>query len=223
MAYETDRFSDYVDVAERIRIFRDRHPEGSLQPLDPEHPFQVLEVGGQIFVAYTAVAYRHPDDPRPGIAVSWEPFPGKTPYTAGSELMNAETAAWGRAIVAALAADTKKVASLDEVRARRASQGQPRISEEQALEMGRANVEALRSASQTRQDAPRGEQSDDMGRGAPATEAQERALYAISKKLGRTAPPKGSYTKSQAGAAIEKLQAELDAKTAAAGDQEEPF
>ena len=205
MAYETDRFSDYVDVAERIRIFRDRHPEGSLQPLDPADPFRIVEVGGQIFVAYTAVAYRHPDDPRPGIAVSWEPFPGKTPYTAGSELMNAETAAWGRAIVAALAADTKKVASLDEVRTRRAD----------------TKLQAVPDAHQTRQDAPRGEQTDDMGRGAPATEAQERALFAISKKLGKLPPPKGSYTKSQAGAAIEKLQAELDSKTAT--DQEEPF
>jgi hypothetical protein len=28
---------------------------------------------------------------RPGIGMAWEPFPGRTPYTKASELMNAET------------------------------------------------------------------------------------------------------------------------------------
>ena len=44
-----------------------------------------------------------------------------TPYTKNSELQNAETSAWGRAIVAVLAADTRKgVASRSEVEARQA-------------------------------------------------------------------------------------------------------
>ena len=43
-------------------------------------------------------------------------MPGKTPYTRDSEVMVAETSAWGRAIVAALAGDTKRgVASKEEV------------------------------------------------------------------------------------------------------------
>ena len=68
-----------------------------------------------------AYAYRTPDDPRPGIGHAQESFPGKTPYTRDSELMNAETSAWGRSIVAVLAADTRRgVASRDEVAARRA-------------------------------------------------------------------------------------------------------
>jgi hypothetical protein len=50
-------------------------------------------------------------------------FPGRTPYTKGSELQNAETSAWGRAIVAVGAADTKKgIASSEEVRNRRGEQ-----------------------------------------------------------------------------------------------------
>lgn len=200
MAYENDRFSDYVDVAERIRIFRERYPDGALQPLDPSQPFQIVEVGGQTFIQYTAVAYKGPGDQLPGIAVSWEPFPGKTPYTAGSELMNAETAAWGRAIVAALAADTKKIASLDEVRARR-----------EARETGHP------SAQEAPQEAKR---PDSWPEAEPATQPQERALYAISKKLGKLPPPKGSLTKSVAGKLIETLQAELDARPA---DTEEPF
>ena len=48
---------------------------------------------------------------------AFEPIPGKTSYTKDSEVMNAETSAWGRAIVA-LGFETKKIASADEVRAR---------------------------------------------------------------------------------------------------------
>jgi hypothetical protein len=112
---------DYNDVANRIREFRAKHPEGSLRPVNPEQPVTVIEVGGQVFLQYVAAAYRSPDDPCPGIGVAWEVFPGRTPFTKGSEAMVAETSAWGRAIVAALAADTKNgVASADEVRAAQA-------------------------------------------------------------------------------------------------------
>lgn len=117
--------ADYVDVAERISIFRAKYPDGSLAPADPAQPFQLLTVGDQTFVVVVAAAYRSPDDPRPGIGMAQELIPGRTPYTRGSELQNAETSAWGRAIVATLAADTKKVASADEVRNRRAEQSEP--------------------------------------------------------------------------------------------------
>lgn len=112
--------SGYVDVAERIREFSEKHPEGSLQPLNLDKPFIVTLVEDKTFVVYTAAAYRSPDDIRPGVGVAWEPFPGKTNFTRDSEVMNAETSAWGRAIVAALAADTQKIASAEEVRNRAA-------------------------------------------------------------------------------------------------------
>jgi hypothetical protein len=124
-----DRLGDYVDVAERIRIFRERYPNGSLQPLNPEEPFRIVDLGSATYIVYIAAAYRDPDDPRPGVGSAWEPFPGRTPYTKDSELMVAETSAWGRAIVATLAADSKKVASLDEVRARKAAGDTPRRPE----------------------------------------------------------------------------------------------
>ena len=111
--------SDYVDVAERISILREKYPNASLQPLNHAHPYTIETIGDSVFVVYTAACYRSPDDPTPGVGTAWEPFPGRTPYTKDSEVMVAETSAWGRAIVAALAADTKRgVASQEEVRNR---------------------------------------------------------------------------------------------------------
>lgn len=102
---------DYVDVAERIREFRDKHPQGSLQGEVVRWPTEEFP-----FIAYRAEAYRDPEDPRPGIGWAYENFPGQTNFTRNSELQNAETSAWGRAIVASLAADTKRgIASKQEV------------------------------------------------------------------------------------------------------------
>jgi hypothetical protein len=116
-----DRLSDYNDVASRMREFFEKHPEGSLRPWNPDEPYQVVSIGDRTFIAYTAQARRTPDDPNPGIGTAWEPFPGRTPYTKDSELMNAETSAWGRAILAVGAADTRKgIASREEVRNRQA-------------------------------------------------------------------------------------------------------
>ena len=110
---------DYKDVPSRLAEFKAKHPDGSLQPADLSKPFEVVIVGERTFIAYIAAAYRGPDDPRPGIGVAWETFPGKTTYTRDSELQNAETSAWGRAVVAALAADTRMgIASREDVRNR---------------------------------------------------------------------------------------------------------
>lgn len=118
---------DYIDVASRIVEFRGKYPEGSLQQQD----LQFVDFAGGSWVVYTAAAYRTPDDARPGVGTAWEPVPGKTSFTRDSELQNAETAAWGRAIVAALAADTKKgIASSEEVRNRQPEVGQPKTAPE---------------------------------------------------------------------------------------------
>jgi hypothetical protein len=106
---------DYIDVATRIVEFREKFPTGSLQQLD----LKFIDFAGKSWVVYTAAAYRTPDDARPGVGTAWEPVPGPTRFTKDSEVQNAETAAWGRAMVAALAVDTKQgVASMQEVRNR---------------------------------------------------------------------------------------------------------
>lgn len=106
----------YIDVPQRIAEFREKYPNGCLQPVDLNEPVRVVSVGDKTFLQYVAAAYRTPDDARPGIGTAWEVFPGKTPFTKDSEAMNVETSAWGRAIVAVLAADTKQgIASQTEV------------------------------------------------------------------------------------------------------------
>lgn len=139
MAFDSKGLDDYIDVAQRIAEFRTKHPEGSLQPLNPAEPFEVRDLVGTdkngkevrgTFIVYIAAAYRSPEDLRPGIGCAYEVFPGRTPYTAGSELQNAETAAWGRAIVAALGGDARAgVASRQEVRNRQAERDEPAPSQ----------------------------------------------------------------------------------------------
>jgi hypothetical protein len=110
-----DSFLDnYVDVAERIRDFKAQFPDGALRQVGLEF----VNVGGKDYVVYTAAAYRSPEDLIPGIGTAWEPIPGATPYTRGSEVMVAETSAWGRAMIASLAVESQRIASKQEVKNR---------------------------------------------------------------------------------------------------------
>jgi hypothetical protein len=136
--------------------------------------------------------------------------------------MNAETSAWGRAIVAALAADTKKVASMDEVNARRQENAR-----REAQSIGHPSAEPRQSAPEAPQDASNWQGTNTEPH---ITEGQERAIYAISKALGKPTP--GNYknfTKRHAGDVIEKLKQEQEAKAAPARPveqyepAEEPF
>lgn len=113
---------DYIDVATRIVEFRKQYPEGRLRRAD----LQFIDFAGKSWVVYTAEAWRTPDDPAPAQGTAWEPVPGPTQFTRDSEVQNAETAAWGRAMVAALAVDTKKgIASQEEVRNRQTEESDP--------------------------------------------------------------------------------------------------
>lgn len=127
MAFNMD---GYNDVASRMREFYEKYPDGTLQG---SYEFKQIPIyikdkesgdaklaGEKTIIIYTARAYRGPDDQLPGVGTASEPIPGLTPYTKDSEIMNAETSAWGRAILAVGAADTKKgIASRDEVASRK--------------------------------------------------------------------------------------------------------
>ena len=118
----------YVDVAKRLERFYARFPDGSVQ-MDPP---TFVEVLGQQFVWAQARAYRHPDDPRPGIGTAWEQIPGKTPYTRGSELMVLETSSWGRAIAAVMPIGDK-IATAQEVKAAQSRTSDPVAETSQAM------------------------------------------------------------------------------------------
>lgn len=107
---------DYKQVDERLREFFEKYPDGRLESEVVHWP-----TDGNGFIAVKAYVYRSPDDQHPATGLAWEPVPGTTPYTRNSELQNAETSAWGRALVAGGYADTKHgIASAEEVRNRRA-------------------------------------------------------------------------------------------------------
>lgn len=113
--------TDYVEVHQRMVTFFERFPEGSLV-MDPP---QVIEVAGQAYMIGQARAYRTPDDAAPGVGTAWEPVPGTTNFTRGSEPQNLETSCWGRAM-AALGIETKTgIASAHEVRMARGREQRP--------------------------------------------------------------------------------------------------
>lgn len=102
-----DRLASYITVNERIDAFYAKYPEGSLQ--------SEMVMLTDTIVVFKASAFRTADDAKPGIGHSSLAIPGTTPYTRGSEIENAETSAWGRAL-AALGFEVKRgIASRDEI------------------------------------------------------------------------------------------------------------
>jgi hypothetical protein len=85
---------DYVEVKDRIRILYELYPQARLVT----RRVAIEQLSDGEYVVVHALAYRTPDDPYPGTGTSWMKVPGTTNYTRGSEVENAETSAWGRAI-----------------------------------------------------------------------------------------------------------------------------
>lgn len=105
--------SNYTTVNERILTFFQRYPQGVIST----HPAKIVEIGGSTFISVICEMYTTPDAP-PILAEAWEPFPGKTPYTRDSEMMNAATSAIGRAAMQAGIGIDKAGASAEEVKNR---------------------------------------------------------------------------------------------------------
>ena len=103
--------SNYVDVKTRIRMFLEAYPDGRLVT-DRVEIWQDVEPPR---VVVKALAYRTPDDPLPGVGWSWLIIPGSSNFTRGSEIENAETSAWGRAMGALGIGIEASIASADEV------------------------------------------------------------------------------------------------------------
>lgn len=110
---------DYKEVSERVRDLYAKHPDAVLTG-----GFEIKGIGDKTYVIYRAECIRAPGE-EPCVGFAQEEIPGRTPYTKGSEIQNAETSAWGRAIVAAGASESKRIASADEIRSARARETAP--------------------------------------------------------------------------------------------------
>lgn len=107
MSYD---LSSYIDVKQKVELFLQAHPEGSLQ-----FTFMGVCEHNEQMIWGIAYAYRNPNDLKPGIGHAQELAIGKTNFTRGSELQNLETSAWGRAISALGIGLTAGIATKDEV------------------------------------------------------------------------------------------------------------
>ena len=105
---------DYVDVPTRLAEALKRWPDLRIQETKPI----IVTVDSQQYVEISCTVWRDLDDLIPMIAYCWEPIPGRTPYTKGSEMMNASTSCLGRALGFLGMGIGKSIASRNEVQAR---------------------------------------------------------------------------------------------------------
>ena len=105
-----DYLKNYIEVKDRIQMFYDKFPEGTLH-------FQykgVLEFNGETYIYGEAFAY--PERDKMAYASGWamERVPAKG-FGRGSEMQLLETSCWGRSIAALGIAVTRSIASREEV------------------------------------------------------------------------------------------------------------
>ena len=105
---------DYVDVPTRLAEALKRWPNLRIQETKPI----IVTVDSQQYVEISCTVWRDLDDLIPMIAYCWEPIPGRTPYTKGSEMMNASTSCLGRCLGFLGMGIGKSIASRNEVQAR---------------------------------------------------------------------------------------------------------
>jgi len=105
---------DYVDVPTRLAEALKRWPDLRIQETKPI----IVIVDNQQYVEICCYVWRDAADQKPSIAYCWEPIPGRTPYTKGSEMMNASTSCLGRALGFLGMGIGKSIASRNEVQAR---------------------------------------------------------------------------------------------------------
>jgi len=85
---------DYNEVADRVRGFNEEYPAGRINTFA-----QIMIANGKEHVSVRAEVWKTRDADAPdATGYSWLEVPGKTNFTRGSELENAETSAVGRAL-----------------------------------------------------------------------------------------------------------------------------
>jgi len=105
-----DYLKNYIEVKDRIQMFYDKYPEGTLH-------FEykgILEFGGETYIYGKAFAYPDRDKLNYASGWAWERVPARG-FAKGAEMMTLETSAWGRAIAALGIAVTKGIASREEI------------------------------------------------------------------------------------------------------------
>ena len=105
---------DYVDVPTRLAEALKRWPDLRIQETKPV----IVTVDNQQYVEISCTVWNDASDLLPTVAYCWEPIPGRTPYTKGSEMMNASTSCLGRALGMKGMGIGKSIASRNEVQAR---------------------------------------------------------------------------------------------------------
>ena len=108
---------DYVDVPTRLAEALKRWPDLRVQETKPV----IVTVDNQQYIEICCYVWRDAADLKPSIAYCWEPIPGRTPYTKGSEMMNASTSCLGRALGFLGMGIGKSIASRNEIQARQPS------------------------------------------------------------------------------------------------------
>ena len=105
---------DYVDVPTRLALALKKFPDLRVQETKPI----IVTVDNQQYVEISCTVWRDADDLIPTVAYCWEPIPGRTPYTKGSEMMNASSSCLGRALGFLGMGIGKSIASRNEIQAR---------------------------------------------------------------------------------------------------------
>ena len=105
---------DYVDVPTRLALALKKFPDLRVQETKPI----IVTVDNQQYVEISCTIWRDSNDLVPTVAYCWEPIPGKTPYTKGSEMMNASSSCLGRGLGFLGMGIGKSIASRNEVQAR---------------------------------------------------------------------------------------------------------
>ena len=180
MAFKLD---SYVTVNERLTMALERWPELRVVEAGPK----IIQIGDDTFVEVTITVWRDPSDTLPATAAAWEPFPGKTPYTRDSEMMNASTSALGRALGLMGIGTAGSISTADEV-----------INRQYDREMAGHDIKRTKAG-----EAPRRPSKPPEANSAP-TGGQKRQkptdkmlgfLSVLEKRKGTTASPEAvSYT-----------------------------